>query len=333
MDFASRIDPDLAAQSADMDELGFDPASIDELIAMRSRWSGMFETLLGPKAAGDDVTCEDVLAAGPVGSPDVPIRIYRPQSPTDPLPWLFWIHGGGMVTGSIAGEDRNCELHVRELRCAVVSVEYRLAPEHPYPAPVEDCYAGLNWVADHAADLGLDPQRIAVMGSSAGGGLAAGTVLLARDREGPVVAYQLLISPMLDDRNISSSSREFSKIPGWNRELNIGGWAAYLGGATDGAEVPVYAAPARATDLGGLPASMIQVAELEVLRDEGIHYAQRLMEAGVPTELHVYPGAFHGWDNFVPDAALSRRAVEERMRALRQALGIAPARLADAARP
>jgi acetyl esterase/lipase len=224
-----------------------------------------------------------------------------------------------MVIGSIEGDDRVCQSYVREVGCVVASVGYRLAPENPYPSPVEDCFTALRWVAGHAPDLHIDASRIAIGGSSAGGGLAAGTALLARDRGGPAVRFQLLVRPMLDDRNITLSSREFASIPGWSGHMNGVGWTAYLGPLFGTEAVPQYAAPARATDLSHLPATMLQVGELEVFRDEGIEYAARLLQAGVPTELHVYPGAFHGWDGMVPQAAVSRRSIAERMRALHAA--------------
>ena len=207
-----------------------------------------------------------------------------------------------------------------QLGCVVVSVEYRLAPEHPHPAPVEDCYAGLVWTAKNAAELGIDPDRLAVGGLSAGGGLAAGTVLLARDRGGPALAFQLLVCPMLDDRNVTPSSHEFAEAVVWNRAANLFGWTALLGDAAGTDEVSPYAAPARATDLSGLPPAYIDVGELEVFRDECVDYAQRLVQAGVSTEFHLYPGAFHGFDGMIPDAEISRRAAAERVVALRRAL-------------
>ncbi|MFD8555980.1 alpha/beta hydrolase [Streptosporangium canum] len=177
---------------------------------------------------------------------------------------------------------------------------------------------GLYWI--HAAELGVDPDRLAVAGISAGGGLAAATVLLARDRGGPSLAFQMLICPMLDDRNTTPSSHEFAEAVVWNRAANLFGWAALLGddAGTDG--VSPYAAPARATDLSGLPPAYIDVGELEVFRDECVDYAQRLVRAGVSTEFHLYPGAFHGFDMVLPDTEISRRAAAERVVALRRAL-------------
>jgi acetyl esterase/lipase len=227
-----------------------------------------------------------------------------------------------MVIGVPEIDDALMIGYAEQLGAVVVSVDYRLAPEHPYPAPVEDCYAGLVWTAKAAGELGIDPARIAVGGASAGGGLAAATVLLARDRGGPDVAFQLLVCPMLDDRNITPSSHEFAEAIVWDRAANIFGWTALLGDRIGTDDVPPYAAPARATDLSGLPPAFIDVGELEVFRDEDIDYALRLSQAGVSTEFHLYPGAFHGFDGMVPDAELSKRAKAARLAALKRAYGL-----------
>jgi acetyl esterase/lipase len=202
----------------------------------------------------------------------------------------------------------------------VASVEYRLAPEHPFPAPVEDCYAALKWLAAHSSELGVNKSRIAIGGASAGGGLAAGLALLTRDRAEVEVAFQLLIYPMIDDRNITSASETIPDTFVWTRENNLMGWRAYLGREPGGADVSPYAAAARATDLRGLPPAYIPVGDLDLFLDENITYAQRLLAAGVPTELHVYPGAFHGFNGFVPGAAVSRRFNADRDHALKRML-------------
>jgi acetyl esterase len=208
----------------------------------------------------------------------------------------------------------------RELGVVVVSVDYRLAPEHPYPAPLEDCYAGLVWMAKNADALGVDPDRIAIHGESAGGGLCAGLALLARDRGGPPIAFQYLCMPELDDRLDTPSMRAFTDTPIWNRPNAVVSWDSYLGpGKRGGPDVPVYAAPARATDLSDLPPAYVSVMEFDPLRDEGIAYAQGLMHAGVSVELHAFPGTFHG-SSMVEQAAVSRREVEESLVVLRRAL-------------
>ncbi|UYX92274.1 alpha/beta hydrolase [Streptomyces sp. BI87] len=238
-----------------------------------------------------------------------------------PAPCLVWFHGGGMVLGTPETDDARVSAYARDVGCVVVSAEYRPAPEHPHPVPVEDCYRALGWTAGQAKALGVDPHRLAVGGISAGGGLAAATAPLARDRGGPALAFQLLLCPMLDDRNTTPSSREFSRAVAWPRADNLFGWSALLGPLAGAGRVPPYAAPARAADLSGLPAASVDVGELEVFRDECARYALRLAEAGVPAELRLSPGAFHGFDGVLPQVTLSRRAAAEQVAALRRALG------------
>jgi len=240
------------------------------------------------------------------------------------VPVLYWMHGGGMVIGSFDMNDELLMGAVDRLGIAAVSVEYRLAPEHPDPAPVEDCYAGLVWTAENATRYGFDAGRIAVGGQSAGGGLAAGTALLARDRGGPQLAFQLLLEPMLDDRSITPSSTAYDGTVVWDRSDNQSGWAALLGERLGTEEVTPYAAPARATELAGLPPALVDVGELETFRDETIIYAQRLLTAGVSTELHVYPGAFHGFDLLAPDSTVAHRAWALRWSALARAFDLPP---------
>lgn len=315
------IDPELAAalakaplQVADMDGI-----RAEDLPGIRLQIDAAGAAMAALEPDGR-VTIEDRSVPGPDGAPDVRVRIYRPTGQRGTAPGLYWIHGGGMILGTVEMEDPRLVEYAAQVGCVIVSVGYRLAPEHPHPAPVEDCYAGLVWTAKNAAELGIDPDRLAVAGISAGGGLAAATVLLARDRGGPSLAFQMLICPMLDDRNTTPSSHEFAEAVVWNRAANLFGWAALLGddAGTDG--VSPYAAPARATDLSGLPPAYIDVGELEVFRDECVDYAQRLVRAGVSTEFHLYPGAFHGFDMVLPDTEISRRAAAERVVALRRAL-------------
>ncbi|MCC6380934.1 MAG: alpha/beta hydrolase, partial [Dehalococcoidia bacterium] len=195
-----------------------------------------------------------------------------------------------------------------------------LAPENPHPAPVEECYAGLVWTVAHAAELGIDAARLAIGGPSAGSGLAAGTALMARDRGGPAIAFQMLIYPMLDDRNVTPSSH-LETAPGvWDRETNVSAWKALLGEAAGTEAASPYAAPARAADFSGLPPAFIDVGTADLFCDEDIAYAQRLMQAGVPTELHVYPGAFHGFDGMAPNARVTIAAKALRTAALQRAL-------------
>jgi acetyl esterase/lipase len=210
--------------------------------------------------------------------------------------------------------------HAEQLGAAVVSVEYRLAPETPHPGPVEDCYAGLAWTAGHAGELGIDPARVIVGGASAGVGLAAAVALLARDRGGPALLGQMLLCPMLDDRNETPSSYQMAGIGIWDREANEVGWTALLGAARGGPDVSPYAAPARATDLSGLPPAFIEVGSAETFRDEDVAYATGIWQAGGQAELHVWPGGFHGFTGMVPDAAISKAATAAQQGWLRRIL-------------
>lgn len=248
-------------------------------------------------------------------SSGVRVRLYRPAGVTTPTPALLWIHGGGYVIGSASQDDVLCRRYAATLGVTVASVEYRLAPQHPYPAGLEDCYAALTWLAGLPA---IDPQRVAIGGASAGGGLAAALALLARDRaEVPLVA-QLLVYPMLDDRTVGP---EFDK-PGhrlWTHESNRFGWSAYLGGAD-----PEAAVPARHQDLSGLPAAWIGVGSLDLFHDEDLTYAQRLLDAGVPCDVEVVEGAFHGFDGVAPKAGVSRAFFDSQCVALRRAFSGEP---------
>ncbi len=257
---------------------------------------------------------------GPAGAPEVRVLVYRPSDVPQPLPALLWIHGGGYVMGSAEQDDLTVKRLVREVGCAVVSVDYRLAPETPYPGPVEDCYAALKWLHASAGELGVDTGRIAIGGASAGGGLAAALALLARDRGGLPLVFQLLIYPMLDDRTVTHAdphphTGEFV----WTNDSNRFGWSALLGQMPGEEGVAPYAAAARAEDLSGLPPAFVNVGALDLFLEENIEYARRLIRAGVPTELHVYPGAFHGF-NGVPEAAMSQAFNRDIASALRRAL-------------
>jgi acetyl esterase/lipase len=272
---------------------------------------------------------EDRMVPGWESDPDVPVRVYRPAraaaaahaSAAARAPGILMIHGGGFVIGSVEAEHAGAALTAMGTGAAVVSVDYRLAPEHPFPAGLHDCYAALCFLHAEADALGVDPGRVALTGASAGGGLAAATALLARDRGGPSVCFQLLQIPELDDRLQTASMQTFVDSPMWNRPLAVQSWQAYLGPLYGSADVPAYAAPARADDLSELPPAYISTAENDPLRDEGITYAQRLLQAGVSVELHQFPGTFHG-SALVTSAAISKRAQRESALVLRQALGV-----------
>ncbi len=260
-------------------------------------------------------------APGPEGAPNITLTIYKPRGARSALGCIYHIHGGGFVGGSAAALEPLHRPASRELDCVIVSVDYRLAPEHRFPAAIEDCYAGLAWTFANADALGVDRARIGVMGESAGGGLAAALALLARDRGQYTLAFQHLIYPMLDDRTCVTPMP--NPVAGefiWTPHNNRFGWSALLGADPGGADVSPYAAPARATDLAGLPPAYIACPTLDLFIDEDMIYAHRLMRAGVPVELHVYPGGFHGFDIFGGNAEISMRARDDSRRALRRSL-------------
>ena len=236
---------------------------------------------------------------------DLLVSIFTSRSATSPAPGFFHTHGGGMIAGDrFTGIDVVLDW-VERFDGVCVSVEYRLAPKFGDPYPVEDCYAGLVWTAQHADELGIDPGRLIVVGGSSGGGLAAGTALLARDRRGPSLAGQVLMYPMLDDRNDTVSARQIDGVGVWDRTSNETGWSALLGDRRGGEQVSSYAAPARATDLSDLPPTFVDVGSAEVFRDEAVAYASIIWVSGGTAELHVWPGGFHGFDLMAPHAVLS----------------------------
>lgn len=259
---------------------------------------------------------------GPAGAPMITIHCYRPRAMTGVLPCIFHIHGGGFVAGRVgAGEGAHTAI-VLELGCALVSVDYRLAPETRFPGPVEDCYAALAWLFAHAEEMEVDPARIGVMGESAGGGLAAALALLARDRGEYALAFQHLIYPMLDDRTSAETATDPHPFVGeylWTHHNNRYGWGALLGHEPGMGDVSPYAAAARAESVAGLPPTFIATGSLDLFLEEDLEYARRLTRAGVPTELHVYPGGFHAFD-LAPGAEIAARAQRDSRAALSRAL-------------
>jgi acetyl esterase/lipase len=292
-------------------------------------WRDLLDPEVGALLGGFDIEMSAetlpamrfVLAADPVpdvtrterivpGESPLPARIHRPASATEPLPCIYSIHGGGYVMGTYDMDDALFNALCPALGVVGVTVDYRLAPETPYPGPLEDCYRGLAWTYEHAEELGIDPARIGLHGLSAGGGLAAALALLARDRGEVPLAFAVLDSPMLDDRQVTASASR-DDIPVWTKAANEFGWRAYLGELYGTDQIPATAAPGRAEDLRGLPPTFVGVGALDGFRDEAVDFALRLTDAGVPAELHVYPGACHGFSAVV-DAAVSRQAARDR---------------------
>ncbi len=314
------LDPELSAALAGLRAGQQQPFRLGALAALREQAAAMRLPDEALRRDGTVVLTERMIP-GPPGAPDLPVLILRPARAQGPGPAVYHTHGGGMVLGDRRTGADEIAAWVGELGLVAVSVEYRLAPEHPHPAPVEDCYAGLAWTAAHAGELGIDPSRLMIAGASAGGGLAAATALLSRDRGGPSLSHQILIGPMLDDRGITPSSREGDGEAGWDRTSNQACWTALLGGSCGGPDVSPYAAPARAEDLSRLPAAYIDVGAAEIFRDEAIDFAARLGRAGVSVELHVWAGGCHGFEGLAPQAAVSRASRATRLGYLRRVLG------------
>jgi acetyl esterase/lipase len=268
------------------------------------------------------ITHVEYRIAGSDGANDLIISIFARVDHKPGGPGIYYIHGGGMISGSRFTGIGVVLDWVEVLDAVAFSVEYRLAPEHPYPAPLADGYAGLAWMMDQTDALGFDPNKIVIAGASAGGGLAAGIALMARDTGGVSLAAQMLMYPMLDDRNETISSYQIDGIGVWDRGSNDTGWNAYLGDRRKTEQVPEYAAPARATDLSNLPPTFIDVGSADLFRDEDVAYASQIWADGGIAELHVWPGGYHGFDILFPDAALSRAMIETRINWLRRVLGV-----------
>ncbi|MFF2433284.1 alpha/beta hydrolase [Streptomyces sp. NPDC058107] len=301
------LDPELRELLADMPLMS--QLSPEVLAQLRQLPSTPVEPLLAHRQADR----REITVPAKDGAP-IPLSVFSPANTdrTIAAPCVYWMHGGGMVMG-----DRFSQIDIPlewldEFGAVVVSVDYRLAPEATGTTLVDDCYQGLLWVAEHSAELGIDPARIVVAGASAGGGLAAGVTLLARDLGTPAIAAQMLICPMLDHRNTSTSSRQYSGGPGvWTREMNAFGWRCVLGDLTDH-EVPEYVSPSLADDLSGLPTTYIDTGSAEVFRDEDTDYANRIWADGGQAELHVWAGGFHAFDALYPQARISASARQTR---------------------
>jgi len=292
------------------------PITVDMIPAIREGSAALFPSV--ESSIGDrPVETEHRTIPGPGGAPALEISILYPRGVSSAAPVVYYIHGGGMFLGNRFLGAEQLAGWVDALGVVVVTVEYRLAPENPDPAPVEDCYAGLVWTAANAAEIGIDATRLVIVGESAGGGLAAGTALLARDRGGPALAAQMLIAPMLDDRTNTFSCEQFDGVGLWDKRSNLFGWTTLLGERRGTESVSHYAAPARADDLSGLPPAFIDVSSTEMLRDESVAYAAKMWAAGTQAELHVWPGGFH---SLAPTARISIEARAARTAWLRRIL-------------
>lgn len=311
-----RIDPESLVPLAALYEAlpgGFN--AIPDIVTRREVLYGMLEQMTAGLPPNPNVSTEDRVILGPGG--DLAVRIYRPVTGDAPRPGLFFIHGGGMILGNLETDHLTAVMLCEALGAVVVSVDYRLAPENPAPAAIDDCLAALNWMASNADELGFDSDRLGLYGGSAGGGLALSTALMVRDFGGPALAFVMAPYPQIDDRNETPSSREIVDIGIWDRAGNIEAWQWYLGGQP----ATAYIAPARATDLAGLPPTFIDVGDRDMFLDEDVDFANRLQAAGVPVELHVYAGAYHASEVFAPTAQLSQEIWANRLAALQRALG------------
>jgi acetyl esterase/lipase len=311
-----RIDPESLVPLAALYEAlpgGFN--AIPDIVARREVLYGMLEQMTAGLPANPNVATEDLTIPGPGGH--LGVRIYRPVNAPAPRPGLFFIHGGGMILGNLETDHLTAVMLCETIGAVVVSVDYRLAPENPAPAAIDDCLTALNWMVGQADELGFDPARLGIYGGSAGGGLALSTALMARDFDGPRLAYVMAPYPQIDDRNETPSSIEIVDIGIWDRAGNVEAWEWYLGGQP----ATPYTAPARMVDLSGLPPTFIDVGDRDMFLDEDVDFANRLQEAGVPTELHVYAGAYHASEVFAPTAALSQEIWANRIAALQRALG------------
>jgi triacylglycerol lipase len=311
------VDPELHALLEVMPAMDFAAKGIE---GVRAQMAERRAAMPVPTGLPDNQTVHTI--PGPAGAPDLKVLLYRPLKATGAQPAILHVHGGGYVLGDAAMNEVKHRLLAEELGCVIASVDYRLAPETAHPGPVEDAYAGLKWLHANAEALGVDRKRIGVMGESAGGGLAAALALVARDRGEIPLAFQHLIFPMLDDRTGAAAEADPHPYVGeflWGRAQNRYGWASLLGHEPGAADVHYHAAPARAPDLTGLPPTFIAVGALDLFLEEDLEYTRRLSRVGVPVELHVYPGAYHGYHAAV-EARVTKQADRDSLEALRRAM-------------
>lgn len=315
MDPRNRIDP---ASREPLDQLltifpgGFQ--AIPDIVARREAVAGLLAAMVADLPPNEAVATEDRVVPG---DPDVTVRIYRPVGAVGDLPGLFYIHGGGMILGGLDGEDLTAAMLCQQLQAVVVSTDYRKAPEHPHPAQVTDCFTTYRWMTAHTGELDIDPDRVAIIGASAGGNLCLATALMARDQGAAQPCFIMPSCPMLDPTNSTPSSHEITDIGIWDRAGNIEAWGWFLGGKAP----DQYASPILADDLSGLPPMYIDVGDVDLFRDEDMAFVARLTQAGVSVEFHLYPGSYHVSERFAPEAPLSQRIWANRLAALHRAFG------------
>jgi acetyl esterase/lipase len=308
------FDPEIAAALAPMAESGFTPPAVGDIAGRRAMWEPIIGAASAAQPIPADVATSEHYATAQDGA-QIKLRWYVKDAAT-PGPAVLFFHGGGYIFGHIDLFDGPVSRYVSASGVPMLSVEYRRAPEHPFPTPLEDAYAALRWLHEHAAELGVDPSRVGVMGDSAGGGMAAALTILARERGGPRIARQILLMPMLDDRTKTPDPEIASNVL-WSYDDSATAWPALLGDAAGGPDVPATAAPARLEDSTGLPPAYIEVGQIDVFRDEDTTYATKLSRAGVPVEFHIHPGAPHEFDSIAFDADVARRAIADRVRVLK----------------
>jgi len=310
------LDPEVAAATIRFfgEPVEFSPIPVGDIGNRRNLLEAVHAKIDVAQPVPTDVAIKDFETTTADGA-TLLLRWYSKEGP-DPGSAVLFLHGGGMILSSVALYDGTVARYVSSSGVPFLSVEYRLAPEFPHPAPVEDAFAGLTWLAEHAGELGVDPIRIAVMGDSGGGGIAAGLALLARDRGGPSIARQILLYPMLDDRT-TTPDPALAGLTTWSYEDNATGWQALLGEACGGSNVSPYAAPARMMSAKDMPPLYMEALELDIFRDEDIEFARRTAAAGISTELHVHPAVPHAFETVAFDTAVARRMAADRIRVLR----------------
>lgn len=311
------FDPELAAVLEELAEV-MPPTFTADMIPLLRQGADSSLTLQALDEA--DIERRDVTIRGHDGG-EIVVSVLRSAGRAGTGPGIYFIHGGGMISGDRWTGVTAVAEWLHRYNAVAVTVDYRLSPEHPDPTPVEDCYAGLEWMAGHADELGVDPDRLLIVGGSAGAGLAAGVTLAARDRRGPKLVGSMLFYPMLDDRDATVSTTQIDGVGVWDRTTNSMGWTALLGERKGGDDVSIYAAPARATDLSDLPPTFIDCGSAEVFRDEDIAYAQAIWAAGGDAELHVWPGGFHAFEMLAPQSRLAQEMNAARDNWLARILG------------